>query len=241
MMFSHRLVVLALAGLPAVIVAQRPQPPLPPQAGLPPAAAPQLRQRLVLQAQGAPRRLGGAIGQPGVTRLLNLRRQLELTPRQVTQLDSIERGLFAERKAMLERMQAERRAVPPQGQARPLAPDSLRARMQRLQPQMAQWRQRDSLALASAERLLTEPQRQKLREIRAYARGRADAMRQSRRPRGGQRGPDLQMRPGQWVPARRPMPPGAPRGDQEVEVEIRRQAPGGEEVRIERRMTRPPR
>jgi len=172
----------------------------------------------------------GAGLQLGVTRLLNLRRQLELTPRQVAQLDSMERGLFTERKALMERMQGQRRALQqlaPQG--RPISPDSMRARMQQLQPQMAQLRQRDSSALASAERLLTEPQRQKLREIRAYARGRADAMRQSRGPRGGQRMPRIEMRPMQ----------GMPRGNQEVDVEIRRDRPG-QEVIIERRMTRPP-
>jgi hypothetical protein len=208
----QRCLILALTALPVLASAQRPQPAVP----------------------------GGAIRQPGVTRLLNLRRQLELTPRQVTQLDSMERVLFAERKAMMERMQGERRALQQRGQERPISPDSLRARLQRLQPQAAQWRQRDSVALASAERLLTEPQRQKLREIRAYARGRADAMRQSRRPRGGQPMPYLQMQPGQRMPALRRMPPGAPRGEQEVEVEIRRPGAGGEEVRIERRMTRPP-
>jgi hypothetical protein len=209
----QRCLILALTALPVLASAQRPQP-----------AAP-----------------GGAIRQPGVTRLLNLRRQLELTPRQVTQLDSMERVLFAERKAMVERMQGERRALQQRGQERPISPDSLRARLQRLQPQAAQWRQRDSVALASAERLLTEPQRQKLREIRAYARGRADAMRQSRRPRGGQPMLDIRrMQPGQRMPYLRPMPPGAPRGEQEVEVEIRRPGAGGEEVRIERRMTRPP-
>jgi hypothetical protein len=216
---------------------------------MPPASPSQIRERIVMSrapqmGRQMNRRMGGqgnAIRQPGVTRLLNLRRQLELTPRQVTQLDSMERVLFAERKAMVERMQGERRALQPRGQERPISPDSLRARLQRLQPQAAQWRQRDSVALASAERLLTESQRQKLREIRAYARGRAHAMRQSRRPRGGQ--PMLEIRrmqPGQRMPSLRPMQPGAPRGEQEVEVEIRRQGPGGEEVRIERRMPRPP-
>jgi hypothetical protein len=172
----------------------------------------------------------GAPREPGVTAMLNARRQLDLTPRQVAQLDSMERGLFTERKALMERMQGQRRALQQPGpQGRPISPDSMRARMQQLQPQMAQWRQRDSSALASAERLLTEPQRQKLREIRAYARGRADAMRQSRGPRGGQRMPRIEMRPMQ----------GMPRGNEEVEVEIRRDRPG-QEVIIERRMTRPP-
>lgn len=252
-MRRHHVAVLALAALPALATAQRPQPaapPVPPGAVMPPGSPARIRERIVMaRAPQMGRQMnrrtggpgggqGGAIRQPGVTRLLHLRRQLELTPRQVTQLDSIERGLFAERKAMMERIQGERRALQGQGQGRPVTPDSIRARMQRFQPQLAQWRQRDSVALASAERLLTEPQRQKLREIRAYARGRADAMRQARRPRGGPA-----MGPMGPMPGMRPMPGPGQRmrgGDPEVEVEIRRAGPGGEEVRVERRMPRPP-
>ena len=242
MITTYRLVcIAALAAAPTLVAAQRPQPPVPP---MPPGAvmevemAPGMQgrmqgrmpERMVMIRERQMGRGPGAGLQLGVTRLLNLRRQLELTPRQVAQLDSMERGLFTERKALMERMQGQRRALQQPGlQGRPISPDSMRARMQQLQPQMAQWRQRDSSALASAERLLTEPQRQKLREIRAYARGRADAMRQSRGPRGGQRMPRIEMRPMQ----------GMPRGNEEVEVEIRRDRPG-QEVIIERRMTRPP-
>ncbi|MEY4609208.1 MAG: hypothetical protein RL625_1425 [Gemmatimonadota bacterium] len=229
-MITQRFLILVLAALPALGAAQRPQPPMPPAPAMPPMPA-------MPAAQGMQARMG-----MGVTRLLNLRRQLELTPRQVMQLDSVERVLFAERKAMMERMQGERRAL--QQQRRPMLLDSMRARMQQRQPQMAQWRQRDSVALASAERLLTEPQRQKLREIRAYARGRADAMRQTRGPRGGQGMRQMRPMPGMpGMPGMRPMQgrgQGMRGGNQEVEVEIRREAPGGEEVRIERRITRPP-
>lgn len=244
MITTYRLVcIAALAAAPTLVAAQRPQPPVPP---MPPGAVMSMAMPMAPGMQGRmqgrmpdrmvmirERQMGrgpGAGLQLGVTRLLNLRRQLELTPRQVAQLDSMERGLFTERQALMERMQGQRRALQQPGpQGRPIAPDSVRARMQQLQPQLAQWRQRDSSALASAERLLTEPQRQKLREIRAYARGRADAMRQSRGPRGGQRMPRIEMRPMQ----------GMPRGNQEVEVEVRRDRPG-QEVIIERRMTRPP-
>jgi hypothetical protein len=241
MITARRLVfTVALTTAPVLVAAQRPQPPVPPGAvmsmEMPMAPGMQGRMpgrmpgRLVMIRERQMGRGPGAGLQLGVTRLLNLRRQLELTPRQVAQLDSMERGLFTERKALMERMQGQRRALQQPGpQGRPIAPDSMRARMQQLQPQMAQWRQRDSSALASAERLLTEPQRQKLREIRAYARGRADAMRQSRGPRDGQRMPRIEMRPMQ----------GMPRGNQEVDVEIRRDRPG-QEVIIERRMTRPP-
>lgn len=237
----------ALVAAPVLAMAQRPQPPVPPVPPAPPTPGMQPPvgvQRMYVQEVVRMGRLGTELRQPSVTRLLNRRRQLELTPRQVTQLDSIERVLFTERKAMVERMQGQRRALQAQGQqGRPISPDSMRARMQQLQPHVAQWRQRDSVALASAERLLTEAQRQKLRELRAYARGRADARRQLRGPRAGQRMPYIQEpRGAQRMPYIQQRPrQGMPRGNQEVEVEIRRPGAGGEEeVRIERRMTRPP-
>ncbi len=138
---------------------------------------------------------GGALGAalasrgPGaVTAMLNARRQLDLSPRQVAQLDSIERGLHAERQRVAAR-------------ARP-AMDSLR--------------QRVVAATAGADRILNDTQRSKWREMQAERRGFARGMRQDRgrqqgmqgrqpnrgapqmrRPQGGQRG-------GQQTPGRRP-------------------------------------
>ena len=54
-------------------------------------------------------RQAGRMQRPGaISRLLDARRQLDLTPRQVAQLDSIERIQFAERKAFAERMRPAR-------------------------------------------------------------------------------------------------------------------------------------
>ena len=241
---------LPLVLAPVILVAQRPQPPMPvpppdapgamvvaiPRDGMPAGAA---AYTFVAAPQGARARPDGQPRQAGVTRLLNLRRQLELTPRQVAQLDSIERIVVAEQRATMERMRAERGGRPPVGSG--ISPDSMRARMQRLQPQLTQLRQRDSVTTAAAERLLTDAQRGKLREIRAFARGRAAGLRQGQGGmRGGMRGrgPMAPMMP---MAPMRPMSPG--RGGEEVDVQVWRQGPpGGEgEVRIERRRQRPPR
>ncbi|MFM8567155.1 MAG: hypothetical protein ACKOCV_05665 [Gemmatimonadota bacterium] len=128
----------------------------------------------------------------GVTAMINLRRRLELTPRQLIQLDSIERGLAAQRAALIQQVRASARpgdrAALGAGVPRQM-PDSLRARMAAFRPQFDQLRRADSSATAAAERILTEPQRAQLREARAYARGRADAMRGAgMRARGGLRG-----------------------------------------------------
>lgn len=158
--------------------------------------APMLRQRL------AERPLG-------VTAIINLRRRLELTPRQLMQLDSIERGVAAQRTALMEQLRAEARrsggpggpgAVPRVGAVRPM-PDSVRARLAALRPPLEQLRRTDSAATAAAERILTEPQRAQLREARAFARGRASAargagMRARGGMRGGMRGPMMGPRPG---------------------------------------------
>lgn len=119
----------------------------------------------------APRGPGGTGAGPrgempasAVTHILNARRALDLTPRQVAQLDSMERSLWAERA-------------------------KLRAQ---IRPQMQALRQRDSTTRVAAERLLTDAQRGKLREMQAerrgYERGRRDGG-----ARGGMRGG---MRPG---------------------------------------------
>lgn len=139
----------------------------------------------------------------GVTQILNARRALELTPRQVAQLDSIERVLWVER----EKLRAQVAPMRDSMQARMLRgdrPDSAQRaamrrvneeRMARVRPQIEALRQRDSTATAAAERLLTEAQRGKWREMQAERRGYVRGMRDGRGrpgrlmvqpPRGGQ-------------------------------------------------------
>jgi len=155
---------LALAGLlfaPALVLAQAPG------------------GRGAPRAQGAPGAPGagprGAMPPSAVTQILNARRQLDLTPRQVAQLDSMERVLWTERERLRAQMMPARR-------------DSVRSDMR---PQMQALRQRDSTTRVAAERILTDTQRGKLREMQAerrgYERGRREA---------GMRGPNSGMRDG---------------------------------------------
>ena len=141
-----------------------------------------------------------------VTALLNARRQLDLTPRQVAQLDSLERIQHAERSKFQESMRVRRdsamqrqRAARAPGGAPGGAPgatvprDSMRARMQgqmqaeraALQPQLDQMRRRDSTFRMAADRVLNDTQRQKVRELQAERRGYERGLRAGRGGQGG--------------------------------------------------------
>lgn len=157
----------------------------------------------------APRRPApqGPPGAPGaraelpptdVTALLNARRALDLTPRQVAQLDSIERALVADRRQMEARMRAMGDSVRASRQGTAPAPgaradrrggmpdSAMRARMETLRPQMEQMRRRDSTSREAAQRVLTDGQRQRVREMQAEERGRQRGMREARQGgRGG--------------------------------------------------------
>lgn len=174
------------------------------------------------QAPVAPRAGGG------VTAILNARRALDLTARQVAQLDSIERGLHAERQrvtaAMRPAMDSLRQRVRTQGIPR----DSVQRQQMRQQaeqrraamrPQMEQLRQRDSAATAAAERLLTDAQRTKWREMQAERRGFARGMQAGR---AGGRGPAMRGAPRQGRPGAMMR---APQGPQRAPQPMRRPAP----------------
>lgn len=188
--------------------------------------------------QGGP----GARGErPGViTHLLNARRQLDLTPRQIAQLDSLERVQFAERKEFADRMRPTRDSMQARARAgarNPAVRDSMRAqaqaRMEAQRPQIEQRRKRDSSLNAAADRVLNDTQRQKVRELQAERRGFERGMREARGQRGGAAGAvrggrqggqfvgvrPQQRRPQQGRPQGAPQPgmrgqqgPGAPGG-----------------------------
>lgn len=162
---------------------------------------------------GGPR---GEMPPPAVTHILNARRQLDLTPRQVAQLDSMERVLWTEREKL--RAQAEpqrdslRNSVRQQVErgARPRQDSAARAtmrreaeeRMARIRPQMQALRQRDSTTRIAAERILNDGQRAKLREMQAerrgFERGRREGMQAgNRRPSGGGRQGQMRGQRGQ--------------------------------------------
>jgi hypothetical protein len=134
-----------------------------------------------------------------VTHILNARRALDLTPRQVAQLDSTERSLFAERRTTETRMralqdsirtQAMSQGAPANDAERAQRREAVRTRLEALRPPMQQLRGRDSTARAAASRVLNDAQRQQLREMRAEERGRQRGMREAqlRGGRGGRGG-----------------------------------------------------
>jgi len=165
-------------------------------------------------------RPAGRVQRPGaISRLLDARRQLDLTPRQVAQLDSLERIQFAEHRAFAEQMRPARDSM--QARARsgardPAARDSVRAqaraRMEAQRPQMEQRRRRDSALSLAAERVLNDTQRQQVREVQAERRGYERGMRESRGQRAGM-GPQQRRPQGAPQPGMRgPQGPGAPGG-----------------------------
>ena len=147
--------------------------------------------------QGAP--------QSPITHLLNARRQLDLTPRQVAQLDSLERIQYAEHEQFNARMRSARDSMMTRGRPGdrlPAARDSMqaqmRARREAERPQLDQRRRRDSSMSAAADRILNDTQRQRVREMQAERRGYERGVRESRvsrAPRAGQRGGMAPRRP----------------------------------------------
>ncbi len=147
----------------------------------------------------------------GVTALLNARRALELTTRQVVQLDSIERLQFAERKAFAERMrpmrdslQARARTGARDGASRDSIRRDVESRRAALQPQLDQMRKRDSTLDAAAERVLNDTQRARLREMQAERRGFERGLNAGR---GAGAPGGRAMRTPVRAPVRAPMPP----------------------------------
>lgn len=156
---------------------------------------------VIAGAQGGPPPRPEPMREPrtGVSRIIDARRELDLTARQLVQLDSIERQQVAERRQLQQRMEARRDSMMGQRETlRGADRDSLRAiarrRLEEMRPQMEQARRRDSVSMAAAERILTEPQRQRLREMRAEERGRQRGLQEAR------------MREGRGERRMRPMP-----------------------------------
>lgn len=138
----------------------------------------------------------------GVTAILNARRQLDLTPRQVAQLDSIERTLWADRQRVTARMRTMGDSLRTRVRAgeRPMANEAsrdslraaMRARMEAQRPQMEEMRRRDSTARTAAERVLTDAQREQWRVMQAERRGFVRGMQAGNRGRDARRAPRVQ-------------------------------------------------
>lgn len=164
---------------------------------------------------------------PSVTALLNARRELELTPRQVAQLDSIERVIFAERQRVAATQRPAMDSLRTRIRTEGMPDERQRAEMRTqaesrraaLRPELERLRRSDSTASAAAERLLTDTQRTKWGQMQAERRGFERGVQAGRaggqRGRGpqGMRGPQGRGgqagRPGMTMP-RRQAPPAAP-------------------------------
>lgn len=144
---------------------------------------------------GPPVRVMLPRGPGNVTAILNARRALDLTPRQVAQLDSIERVLHTERQRVAERArpamdslrQRMRTDAPLEERQRAELRAQAEQRREAMRPEMERLRQRDSVASAAADRILTDTQRAKWREMQAERRGYERGMREGR-GRGGMQG-----------------------------------------------------
>ena len=139
----------------------------------------------------APRRArGAAVGPNPIAPLIDMRRELDLTPRQVAALDSIERSLLQKNGTVAERLRSRRDSVLGNDR-RNLSPEdrqSLRARLDSLAPLRQQVVRNDSIARAAAFRVLTDSQRVRVREMQAERRGFAEARAMGRQGGGGMRG-----------------------------------------------------
>ena len=151
-----------------------------------------------LQAQrGAGPRRGGGMGNP-VAPLIDMRRQLNLSARQLTQLDSIERSLLERNRTVRERLRTGMDTTMRPRMRQQLTDSqrtAMRARMNARMDSMRTVRneivRNDSTARAAAMRILTDSQRTQVQlrqaERRGFAAGRSSAQRGQRGFRGGDR------------------------------------------------------
>lgn len=114
----------------------------------------------------------------GATALIALRQQLNLTPRQVATLDSMERAQRQRNQAARERFTLRRDSLLAGRNLRTLTPDeraALRARLDSLRPLRQRLARSDSASRAAAMGVLSDAQRTRARELltqrRAYAQG----------------------------------------------------------------------
>ena len=107
--------------------------------------------------------------EPSASELLDRRRELDLNPRQVARLDSIERAEFSERRAIRQRMTQQVDSVCANRRPCVLTPEErgrFRSRMEELRPQREQMLRGDSVARSQAYALLDSTQRGRLQTMR---------------------------------------------------------------------------
>lgn len=142
------------------------------------------------RAGGMGPRQAGPGGNP-VAPIINLRRELNLTARQLVQLDSIERTLIQRNRSVQDRARVRMDSLRGSARGRDLTEEqrsALRARMDSLRALRQQVVRNDSVARAQAFAVLTDSQRVKVREFRAERRGFVRGQAVARGSRGGQAG-----------------------------------------------------
>lgn len=135
-------------------------------------------------------RQAGPGGNP-VAPIINHRRELNLTARQLVQLDSIERTLLQRNRAVQERARVRMDSLRGTARGRDLTDEqrqALRTRMDSLRTLRQQAVRNDSVARAQAFAVLTDSQRVRMREFQAERRGFARGQAAARRGPGGQAG-----------------------------------------------------
>lgn len=118
---------------------------------------------------------------PSASELLDRRRELDLTPRQVARLDSIERTRFSERRAVRERMTQQIDSVCANRRPCVLTPEErgrFRARMDEMRPPREQMMRGDSAARSQAYAVLDGTQRSRLQTMREQRVMRARGLRE---------------------------------------------------------------
>lgn len=155
---------------------------------------------------------GAGRGGNPVAPLIDMRRELNLSSRQLMQLDSIERSLLQGNREVQERLRSRMDSLRPERPGRALTEDeraqmraSMRARMDSLRPLREQIARNDSTARARAMAVLTDSQRVRVREWQAEQRG----FQRGLAARRGETGPRQGFR-GRQPGARRQMMPPAP-------------------------------
>lgn len=151
----------------------------------------------------------GPGGNP-VAPLIDMRRELNLSSRQVAALDSIERTLRNRNRTASERLEARRDSIMRQGRDVTTREEweGLRTRLDSLRPLREQIGRNDSTARAAAMAVLTDSQRVRVREMQAQRRGFAQGRSMDRRGMDGPRG----MRRAQGMRGMRGMRQGGARG-----------------------------
>ncbi len=182
-------------------------------------------------AQRGPGPAAGPAAPGGASALIEMRRQLDLTPRQLAALDSIERTQQQRNVAARQQLMLRRDSLLAGRDPRTLTPDertAMHARLDSLRPLRDRMRRGDSTTRQAALRVLTDSQRTRATQLLAQRRGYAMGMRAgraggagamgARRGAMGARGPGaqamqarrglMQGRPG--LRARRGLVPGQP-------------------------------